>query len=100
VDRRTFLGVITGGLLAGPMGAEAQPGGRVYRVGYLTGGSRSASAFLVASFGQGMDELGYVEGRNWVLEARFAEGKFERLSSLAREPVRNEGGWRSRFKTA
>jgi putative ABC transport system substrate-binding protein len=80
--------VIAGSLLTAALAVEAQPGGRVYRVGYLTGGSRSASAFLVASFGQGMHELGHVEGRNWVLEARFAEGKFERLSSLARELIR------------
>ena len=67
MDRRAFISTLAGGLLAAPLAAEAQPGGRVYRVGYLTGGSRSASAFLVASFGQGMHELGHVEGRNWVL---------------------------------
>ncbi|MBM2844103.1 MAG: transporter substrate binding protein [Anaerolineales bacterium] len=88
MNRRTFLCGLTLGTLSAPLAAEAQPGGRVYRVGYLTGGSRSGRAFLAATFGQGMHELGYVEGRNLVLEARFAEGNLDRLPSLAQELIR------------
>ena len=58
-----------------------------YRVGYLSGGSQLARVQFLAAFRQGMEELGYVEGRNMIIEARFADGKFERLPTLARELV-------------
>jgi len=75
-------------LLAPPLAVEAQQAERVYRVGYLTGGFRSGAAEALAAFERGMRELGYVEGRNLVLEARFAEGKLERFPSLAQELIR------------
>ena len=73
------------GLLSGPLPAEAQQVGKVYRIGYL--GARSASPTEIA-FRQGLRELGYVEGQNLVSEYRWAEGKYERLPDLAAELVR------------
>jgi len=75
-------------VLAAPLAAEAQRADKVYRVGYLEGSSGSAGAPFLAAFRQAMYELGYVEGRNLVLDARSAEGKFDRFPSLARELVR------------
>ncbi len=75
-------------LLAAPLAAEAQRAEKVYRVGYLETSSASEVAPSFAAFRQGMLELGYVEGRNLMLVARFAEGKFDRFPSLAQELVR------------
>src|SRR5262249_9489435 len=73
VDRRTFLGALTGGLLAAPL-AEAQQIGSVYRIGYLSSGSPRTSPHLLAAFRQGLGELGWVEGKNITIDYRFAEG--------------------------
>jgi putative ABC transport system substrate-binding protein len=83
-----FIPLLALAVLAGPLAAEAQRAERVYRVGYLAGSSGATDAPLLAAFRQGLSELGYVEGRNLVLEVRSAEGKLDRFSSLARELVR------------
>ena len=87
MDRRAFISGITGGLLAAPLGAEAQPAGKVPRIGYLSSGSATASRF-VETFRQGLRELGWIEGENVVIDWRFAEGRFDRLPGLAAELVR------------
>ena len=74
------------GLLAGPLPAEAQKAGKVYRIGWL--GSRSARPTTEIAFRQGLRELGYVEGQNVVLEYRSAERKPERRPIMAAEKVR------------
>src|SRR5262245_7429168 len=74
------------GLLTTSFVAEAQPG-KVFRVGFLTAYSRNADGPLFDSFRQGMRELGYEEGRNIVYQTRWAEGRLERLPSLAAELV-------------
>jgi len=84
MDRRAFLGALAGGFLAAPLAAEAQPAGKVPRVGYL--GTNPTPHFQEA-FRQGLRDLGYVEGRNLVIEDRDAEGKLERLPALAAELV-------------
>jgi putative ABC transport system substrate-binding protein len=69
--------------------AEAQQSAKVHRIGYLTADSRSAHADVRAeAFREGLRELGYVEGRNIVIEWRQAEGKRDRLPALAAELVR------------
>ena len=87
VDRRTFLSALTGGLLATPLTAEAQPAGKVYRIGYLTSGFKEVPGSNpgLAPFSQSLRELGYVEGRNLTLEIRYAEGRTERFPALAAE---------------
>jgi putative tryptophan/tyrosine transport system substrate-binding protein len=67
--------------------AEAQPT-KVPRIGYLSSASPSAGASRIQAFHQGLRELGYVEGKNVVIEYRYAEGKLDRLPALAAELVR------------
>ncbi len=67
--------------------AEAQQAGKVYRIGYLAGASPAAIPERVAAFRQGLRELGYVEGKNIVIEFRWAKGKLGRLPALAAELV-------------
>jgi putative tryptophan/tyrosine transport system substrate-binding protein len=86
MDRRTFLGALATGLLAAPLAAEAQPAGKVWRIGFLDGGEGLESPSPKA-FRTGMRELGYVEGINFVIDSRFAQGRFERLRAFARELV-------------
>jgi len=80
------MAAIAGGLLTAPLAAEAQPTGKVHRLGLLTGGS--ASLPNVEGFRQALRELGWVEGQNIVIEHRFAEGRVERLPDLAAELIR------------
>ena len=86
MPRRTFMVIIAGGLVAAPLAAEAQPAGKVARIGFL-GLNPGANPHRRGAFLQGLRDLGYVEGRNVVIEYRSAEGKLERLSALAAELV-------------
>jgi putative tryptophan/tyrosine transport system substrate-binding protein len=69
-------------LLAAPLAAQAQTAGKIYRVGYL-----SSAADVFEPFREALRELGYVEGRNLVLEVRLASGRLEQLPALAAELV-------------
>ena len=76
--RRDFLRTVVGSA-AWPLAARAQQGERMRRVGFLAGGARPVS-FESSSYGgllQGLRELGYVEGRDFVMEWRFAETRNE-----------------------
>ena len=84
MDRRAFLGAVTGSLLATPLAAEAQPTGKVARIGYLATDLAAASR-LTEAFRRGLRDQGYVERRNVVLEYRDAEGKSQRLPAHAAE---------------
>jgi len=75
-------------LLAVAVAAEAQQPAKVSRIGYLAGGSLSSISNRTEAFRQGLRELGYVEGKNIVIEWRSAEGKLDRLPALAAELVR------------
>jgi putative ABC transport system substrate-binding protein len=77
---------VTGGLLAAPLVAEGQQAKRVPVVGYLI--ERSGPTAFDEAFRLGLRELGYSEGRNIVVEHRWAEGKTERLPALAAELVK------------
>ncbi len=68
---------------AGPGAAEAAP--KTHRIGYLL--ARGPDARIDEAFFRGLNELGYVEGRNIVIEQRFAHGSFERLPQLVQELV-------------
>jgi len=74
------------GLLAGPLPTEAQQVGKVHRIGYLFSGIAARDKNLLATFQQGLQELGYVEGKNIVIEQRY--GKRRGLPALAAELVR------------
>ena len=75
-------------LLAVAVIAEAQQPKKVPRIGFLAAVSPSANSARVEAFRQGLRELGYVEGKNIVIEWRYAEGKLDRLPALAAELVR------------
>lgn len=68
--------------------AQAQQPGKMARIGFLTAASRAGSAHLTEAFLQGLGDLGYLEGKNIVIEYRWADGRFERLPELAAELVR------------
>jgi len=68
--------------------AEAQQAKYIPRIGFLTPASPSAVSARTEAFRQRLREIGYVEGKNIVIEYRYAEGKFDRLPSLAAELVR------------
>src|SRR5262245_12538175 len=86
--RRACLGAVTSGLLAAPLAAEAQQAGKVYRIGFLATPSAEYINGRVAAFEQALRELGYVGGKSIVIEYRYADGRSERLPSLATELVR------------
>src|SRR6185503_16649852 len=68
--------------------AQAQQPASVPRIGYLSGSSFSALASRIEALRQGLRELGYVEGKNIVIEWRDAKGNFDRVRELADELVR------------
>jgi putative ABC transport system substrate-binding protein len=85
MDRRAFIGTLTGGVLA-PLAAEAQPRASMPRIAML--GVTAMDPLLNDAFKQGLGEFGYTEGRNVVVEYRHADGRPERLSQLAADLVR------------
>jgi putative ABC transport system substrate-binding protein len=74
-------------LLALGLPAQAQQAKKIAKIGYLVPSTPAAALHLVEEFRQGLRELGYVEGKTFVLELRYGEGRFERLPELARELV-------------
>ena len=75
-------------ILASVLFAHAQQPAKIPRIGYLTASSLSANPTRVEAVLQGLRELGYIEGKNIVIEWRYAEGKLDRLPTLAAELVR------------
>jgi len=89
VRRRDFIKVIAGSTALWPLGARAQQPA-IPVVGLLGSASFDDRSHLLAAFRQGMNELGYVEGRTVAFEYRSAEGQYDRLPSLAAELVRHQ----------
>jgi putative ABC transport system substrate-binding protein len=87
--RRAVIVALGFGALCAALPARAQQTGKVWRIGFLASGTRPTSleSGTLAEFARGMRELGYIEGRNFVIDWRFAEGKTERFHELARELV-------------
>src|SRR6516165_9915527 len=85
--RRTFISLV-GGAAAWPLAARAQQAGKVWRIGWIVGASPETTSGSRSAFLQGMHELGYVEGRDFTMEVRFAEGRYERFPALVAELVR------------
>ncbi len=87
-NRRWFLGALSVSLLVAPLAVGGQHAGKVYRMGWLTGLSASSAPHLAAAFIQALQQLGWVEGQNLVIDYRYAEGRFDRLPSLVDEMLR------------
>ncbi len=86
--RRIFLRTLAG-LLAAPLAATAQQPSTLPHVGFFYFGSRQSSVARYAAFLEGMHELGYVEGQNLIVDARFGDSRPERLPGLAAELLRS-----------
>ena len=83
--RRALLFIITLGVLLGSLAAQAQQSSNVYRIGFLGNSTAVLEANLVGPFREGLRDLGYVEGRNVLIEYRWAEGKYDRFPALIGE---------------
>ena len=84
--RRVFISLLGGAAVGWPVAANAQQTAKIARIGWL-GQNLALGAWAREAFRQGLRDLGYVEGRNFVIEFRDAEGKFDRLPALAAELV-------------
>jgi ABC-type uncharacterized transport system substrate-binding protein len=90
--RLAAVAVLVLTFLTAPLGAEAQPAGKVYRIGFLHTGEPPSFGppnprTNFGAFRQALFELGYADERDLVIESRFAEGKVDRLPALAAELV-------------
>src|SRR6516165_3106002 len=83
--RRDFIKVIAGSVAACPLAARAQQAGKVYRIGMPEMTSATLNAANVYALRAGLQQLGYFEGQNLVIEYRSADGRDDRLPGLARE---------------
>jgi len=86
--RRDFV-VVAGALLA-PLATKAQPAGKVFRIGYLSAPTRESVEGILQAFLRALRALGWIEGRNVVIEYRWAEGHLDRLPGLAEDLVRRK----------
>jgi len=87
-QKKIFCSTLCAILFALCIPADAQQPTKIPRIGQLSGPSSSTSPDRIEAFRHGLRELGYVEGKNIVIESRYAEGKFDRLPALAAELVR------------
>jgi putative tryptophan/tyrosine transport system substrate-binding protein len=88
MGRKTMVALLVGLTLVSVHLAEAQQPTKVPRIGFLATVSPSTISDRIEALRQGLRELGYVEGKNIVVEWRYAEGKLDRLPALAAELVR------------
>src|SRR5262245_43683779 len=86
----TLTVILSLALLAAPPFGDAQPAGKVYRIGYLSAGAGTPNSPYTVAFRQGLRDLGWVEGQNIVIDYRSAEGRFDQLPALAAELARLE----------
>jgi len=84
------LGLVAVLTLTASFAGRAQSVGKVHRIGYLSAGSISASPHYLEAFRQGLQERGWIESRNIIIEYRSAEGRFDRLPELAAELVQRK----------
>src|SRR5205814_4705693 len=88
MKRRHFIKLVGGMAMACPFVLHAQPLARVARIGFLGSASASGSAKSLEALRTGLRDLGYVEGKNIVIEFRWAEGRYDRLSALVTDLIR------------
>jgi putative ABC transport system substrate-binding protein len=85
--RKSFVSWVTAALLLAAALAHAQQAANVPRIGFLSGSSGYAVANLYMTFLQGLHDLGYLEGKNIIIESRYANGSRDRLAALAAQLV-------------
>ena len=86
MQRRDFIKVVAGSAVVWPFVARAQQPAMPV-IGFLGTGSAASDAFRVTAFREGLNESGYVEGRNLAIEIRWADGQYDRLPQLAADLV-------------
>src|SRR5215471_3394460 len=86
--RREFVAFL-GGAVAWPVSARAQQP-TIPVIGFVSGGSPDTFGYLVSAFRQGLNDTGYVEGRNVAIEFRWAEGQYDRLPSFLADLVQHQ----------
>src|SRR5262245_31525308 len=87
MQRRKFIIVLGGAFVVWPFLARAQR--KSVGIGFLVAGAADTSAPLIEAFKQGLRENGLIEGKDYVLELRSAEGHYERFPAFARELAAN-----------
>src|SRR6266513_4150061 len=87
MDRRAFIGTVAGGLVIARSLALAQPAASLRRIGFLGFSSEATSAHLRTAFKQGMQDLGWLEGKNVEYRFVYANGDVDRLDALASELI-------------
>jgi len=90
MDRRAFIAMAGGSIISRPLVAEAQQPAKVARIGYLSVNLGAAPPRQREAFRQGLRDLGYVEGRDVVIDYRDAGGKIERLAAWLWFTLRRE----------
>ncbi len=88
MKRRDFIGMLLASTAFRPFGASAEAFSKRPTVGFLGGGSKAANRQFYDSLPQGLRDLGYIEGRDYALADRYADGDLARLPALAQELVR------------
>ena len=86
--RREFITLLGGAAAGWPLAAHGQQTGNVRRIAWLSGAARGSADDAWSGFPQGMRDFGYVEGKDFVIEWRFAEGRYDRFADFAAEMVR------------
>src|SRR5215471_2528837 len=88
MKRREFITLLGGAAAAWPLAARAQQAGKIHTIGWLSAGAFDSTSPVLMGFLNALPELGWIEGKNVVIERRFAENRLERLPEFAAELVR------------
>jgi putative tryptophan/tyrosine transport system substrate-binding protein len=83
MERRTFLAMVSGSLLAAPLTAEAQPAGKVHRIAWIS--TEAQPDPFVDGFREGLRQYGYIDGQNLFLDLRYARGDLDALRAAVVE---------------
>src|ERR1700674_2099556 len=86
--RRQFITLLGGALLAWPLAARAQQAGKIYRIGFLANDPTIPEQPAGQAFLDGLRESGFGEGKNIIIERRFAEGRVDQYAPLVAELMR------------
>jgi ABC-type uncharacterized transport system substrate-binding protein len=87
MNGKIIIGLLTALLLTAVSLSEAQQGKKIPRIGFLGNSTEALEANLIGPFREGLRDLGYVEGKNIIIEWRWAEGKYDRFPALIGELV-------------